>query len=66
MSSIESVSGERRQFTIHPAVIKTLINEQAGSLSKAFAELVMNAVDAGATSVCIAADPKEGTFQISD
>ncbi len=66
MSSIESVGAERRQFTIHPAVIKTLINEQAGSLSKAFAELVMNAVDAGATSICITSDPKEGTFQISD
>lgn len=56
---------ERRAFAVHPAILKTLINEQAGSLSKAMAELVMNAVDAGATAVHIEIDA-EGHFVVKD
>jgi hypothetical protein len=32
---------EERQFTVHPAIIKSIIHEQAGSFDKAIAELVM-------------------------
>lgn len=44
---------EERQFTVHPAIIKSIIHEQAGSFDKAIAELVMNSVDAGAKAITI-------------
>ena len=44
-------ASELVEFTLHPAIIKTIINEQAGSVSKAVAELVMNSIDAGATAI---------------
>jgi len=55
----------RRNFKIHPSIIKTLINEQAGSLPKAFGELVMNSVDAGATLIELDID-KTGAFTFRD
>lgn len=55
---------ERRAFGLHPAVLLTLIREQAGSLDKALAELVMNSVDADATRIDITIT-KDG-FSIAD
>ncbi|HHP5492931.1 TPA: ATP-binding protein [Aeromonas veronii] len=56
---------ERRQFQLHPAIIKSIINEQAGSITKAFAELVMNAIDAEATRIDIEATA-DGKFKLID
>lgn len=46
-------ASEQRAFQIHPAILKSIIHEQAGSVDKAIAELIMNCVDAGATRVDI-------------
>lgn len=62
---MNSPASERRSFSIHPAIIKTLINEQAGSLPKAMTELVMNAVDAGATKIELDIDAS-GAFAFKD
>ncbi|MGP5017378.1 MULTISPECIES: ATP-binding protein [Halomonadaceae] len=48
-----SVKAEARQFTVHPAIIKSIIHEQAGSFDKAVSELIMNSVDAGADTIDI-------------
>lgn len=56
---------EDRQFSVHSAIIKSLIKEQAGTLEKAFTELIMNSVDANATKIHIDIK-KDGTFSISD
>lgn len=56
---------EDRQFNIHPAIIKSLIIEQAGTLEKAFTELIMNSVDAKATEIHINIK-NTGEFSISD
>ncbi len=42
---------ETRTFTVNPAIIQHLISSQAGELEKAFAECVMNCIDAGASKV---------------
>lgn len=55
---------ERRQFAVHPKILLTLMREQAGSLQKALAELVMNSVDAGAKRIELNFTP-EG-FTLSD
>lgn len=55
---------ERRPFGVHPAILLTLIREQAGSVDKAMAELVMNSVDAGARRIDITIS--ETRFTISD
>lgn len=47
---------ELRKFEASPAIIYSLIAAQAGSLSKAVLECVMNSQDAGATEVCIEID----------
>lgn len=56
---------QRRAFKVHPSIIKTLIHEQAGSLPKAVAELVMNSVDAGATRIDMTVDI-DGRFEFAD
>lgn len=48
---------ETRPFSVHPSIIHSLIREQASSLEKALAELVMNGMDAGATEIRITIDP---------
>lgn len=58
-------AAQRRTFKVHPRIIKTLIHEQAGSLPKAVAELVMNSVDAGATRIDMTVDT-EGNFEFAD
>lgn len=65
MSESKDVVQEKRSFCVHPAIIKTLINEQSGSLIKAITELVMNAIDAGATRIDISFS-ESGEFSIKD
>ncbi len=43
----------RLPFEIDPEIIHHIIYSQAGSVGKAIIELLMNSVDAGATSVCL-------------
>lgn len=59
------LQAERRQFSVHAGILKTLIHQQAGTISKAVAELVMNAVDAGATEIIFDLAP-DGSFSFSD
>lgn len=40
-----------KKFSLHPSIVKSIINEQAGEVVKAIAELIMNSIDAGATRV---------------
>lgn len=47
---------ERRSFSLHHSLIRTLILDQAIGLEAALRELVMNAVDAGATAIHITID----------
>jgi hypothetical protein len=44
---------EKRQLSVHPAIIFDLIKGQAGSLGKAVLECVMNSVDSGSTRVTV-------------
>lgn len=47
---MQSVAGpERREFRMDPALLWSVIENQAGSAEKALLEAIMNAVDAGAT-----------------
>lgn len=55
---------EQRQLTVHPAILYSIIKSQAGSLSKALLEAVMNAVDAGATKCSIKLD--SNSFEVKD
>lgn len=65
LSTASAPSSETRQFRVHPHIIKTLIREQAGTLPKAFGELIMNAVDAGASRIDLKIDVS-GAFTFSD
>lgn len=55
---------ERRAFTLHPQLLRTLILEQASGLEAALRELIMNAVDAGATEIHVSLD--RGGFEVRD
>lgn len=48
---------ERRNFNVHPAIIWSLVHNQAVGLSKALQELAQNAVDAGASKCEITMTP---------
>ncbi|ELN4740345.1 ATP-binding protein [Pseudomonas aeruginosa] len=58
-------AAEQRSFNVHPGIIRHLIKEQAGTLVKAVAELVMNSVDAGATRIDLDFR-SDGTFTVKD
>lgn len=51
-------------FKMHPGLLKNIIAQQAGSLEKAFLELIMNSIDAGATRIDISMI--DGVFSIKD
>ena len=55
---------EIREFRIDKSILWSIIQKQAGTLEKAFLELVMNAVDAGSSKVEITLDAT--TFRVSD
>lgn len=44
---------EDRNFTVHPHILFSIIQSQAGTLGKALLEGVMNSIDAGATKVSV-------------
>jgi len=44
---------ESRKFSVHPQIIYSLIQAQAGTLGKAVLESVMNSIDADATKITI-------------
>ena len=50
---------ETRNFKMHPKLLMDVIKRQAGSLSKAVLEGVMNGVDAGATRIEITLTPRK-------
>lgn len=52
------------QLKLHPAMIYSVIHAQAGSLSKAIAELVCNSIDAGATRIDITLNNR--SYEITD
>lgn len=54
--STAASTAELRTFRLHPSILLTIMEEQAGSLFKALAELIMNSVDAGATAIHISLD----------
>ena len=49
---------ERRAFQVDKSILWSIIQNQAGTLSKGFLELVMNSVDAGASKVEITLNAK--------
>lgn len=55
---------EDRNFTVHPHILFSVIQSQAGTLGKALLEGVMNSIDAGATRVAVTLT-KEG-FTLRD
>jgi len=58
------VEHERLEFTMDPNLLVSVIKTQAGSLSKALLEGVMNSIDAGATRVDVTV--RTDGFTISD
>lgn len=56
MSEMSARSSENRNFRMHPALLWSVIQSQAGTPEKALLEAVMNAVDAGATRCDITLD----------
>lgn len=55
---------EARQFRIHPNVIHSIIGAQAGTLDKAFLELIMNSIDAESSRVDISISAEK--FSVTD
>lgn len=51
---MQNTSPERREFRMDPALLWSVIENQAGTAEKALLEAIMNAVDAGATKCNIA------------
>lgn len=48
---VATSDAETRRFSVSPKIIEHLVRSQAGTLEKAFTEIVMNSIDAGATKV---------------
>ena len=55
---------ESHKFTVHPAIIYSLITAQASGIQKALLELIMNSVDAGATRIDV--EVTEKGFSVID
>lgn len=55
---------ESHKFTVHPAIIYSLITAQASGVQKALLELIMNSVDAGATRIDV--ELTENEFSVID
>lgn len=55
------MTAETRQFQMHAKLLYDVIRRQAGTLSKAILEGIMNSVDAGATECRITLEPKRVT-----
>jgi hypothetical protein len=55
---------EERNFTVHPHILYSIIQNQAGTLAKALLEGVMNSIDAGASRISVQLD-NEG-FSLND
>lgn len=55
---MSGIKEEKQQFSLHKNMIFHLIDSQAGSLSKAVTEAVMNSIDAYATNIDIRMDEK--------
>lgn len=62
-ATIETPQVERRRFQIHRKIIYDLIFRQAGSLSKAVLEGVMNSVDAKAKTCRVSLTPTHVTIE---
>lgn len=58
------MNAESRQFTVHPHILYSIIQSQAGTLAKALLEGVMNSIDAGATRVSVQLETDR--FTLSD
>jgi len=63
-ASNTQANAERREFRMHKDMLWSVIKSQAGTFDKAVLELMMNAVDAGATEVRFEFDGK--SFRIRD
>ncbi|MFK5108744.1 ATP-binding protein, partial [Klebsiella pneumoniae] len=50
-------------FVMHPELLRSVIQRQAGSLSKAVLEAVMNSIDAGATRIDVDFDANYVTIK---
>lgn len=59
-------SGERRPFLMDPNLLVPVIKRQAGTLSKAVLEGVMNSADAGAATLQVTIDPDGRTIRLKD
>jgi hypothetical protein len=63
-NDITTLNSEIRKFKMHPDLLFSVIQSQAGSAEKAILEAVMNAVDAGATKCDVTID--ENGYNIVD
>lgn len=52
-STNKATAPETRAFKIHPQLLFDVIQRQAGTLTKALCEGVMNSIDAGATAIAV-------------
>ncbi len=53
----KSVKSVTHSFSVDPAIIRSIIGAQAGSIEKAMMEAVANSIDAGATRIDVAVSP---------
>lgn len=62
-SKTAAPAAETRRFQMHPRLLLDVIQRQAGSLTKAILEGVMNSVDAGATACTVQVAPTWVTIE---